>query len=181
MAKGNPSHSLTIHSKISFTDGTFRTPRPTFSKNKFMDSSFESGCTLTISQSIDIQTSTDLLVNTTLLPLLGVGLGIPTSKRENFFQTSSKINTYLLCPNCSINAATRLCSSSGKGTIFTAIAICSCNLVMLSSFETVTQITSSNRPLVSSDSLLHMCFMTVVFPIPPIPQTPIIPISSPIK
>ncbi|TYG81983.1 hypothetical protein ES288_D01G049700v1 [Gossypium darwinii] len=163
MARGNPSHSLTTSSKICFKDGTFRTPR---SKNKFMDSSLESGGTLTTLQSNDIQTSIDQLVNTNLLPLLEVGLGIPTSARENFFQTSSKINRYLLCPNLSINTATRSGSDSGRPTIFIASARFCCNLGMSSSFETVTQMILSNK---------------VVFSIPPIPHTPIIPISSLIK
>ncbi|KAB2043775.1 hypothetical protein ES319_D01G042300v1 [Gossypium barbadense] len=152
MARGNPSHSLTTLSKISFKDGTFRTPRPACFKNKFMDSSLESGGTLTTLQSIDLQTSINLLVNTNLLPLLEVGLGIPTSARENFFQTSSKINTYLLRPNLSINTATRSGSDSGRPTIFIAFARFCCNLGMLSSFETVTQMILSNKGLVSFNS-----------------------------
>ncbi|TYI41838.1 hypothetical protein ES332_A01G053900v1 [Gossypium tomentosum] len=171
MARGNPPHSLTMLPKISFKDGTFRTPCPACSKNKFMDSSWDSGGTLTTLQSIDLQTSIDLLVNTNLLPLLDIGLGIPTSARENFSQTSSKTNTYLLCPNFSISSATRSGSDFGRSTIFSAFASFSCNLGMLSSFETVTQIILSKC----------MCFMIVVFPIPPIPLTPIIPISSLIK
>ncbi|TYH29865.1 hypothetical protein ES288_A01G046800v1 [Gossypium darwinii] len=166
MERGNPPHSLAMLPKISFKDGTFRTPCPVCSKNKFMDSSWDSGSTLTTLQSIDLQT-----VNTNLLTLLDVGLGIPTSARENFFQTSSKINTYLLCPNFSISSATRSGSDSGRSTIFKASASFSCKSGMLNSFETVTQIILSKC----------MCFMIMVFPIPPILQTPIIPISSLIK
>ncbi|TYJ39083.1 hypothetical protein E1A91_A04G041700v1 [Gossypium mustelinum] len=155
---------------------------PTLFKNSINASSSERGFTFITLQPIYLQTCSERVVNTNLQPLLPLGLGIPTSSRETLSHTSSRIRTcFPSLFSISDNIAARLSLSPSLGQFFNskAPAISSCTFFTLNSFDMVTQITLSN--LCCFKRSLWMCFMIVVLPTPPIPQTPMLLISSCIK
>ncbi|TYG71601.1 hypothetical protein ES288_D05G410100v1 [Gossypium darwinii] len=164
---------------------------PTLLKNSVNACCAERGFTFITVQPLYLQTCSERVVNTNLQPLLSLGSGIPNSSREASSHTSSRIRTcfptffsisdkiaarlsFLLFP---LNTNTPSMAKSSFN--FKALAISSCTFITLNSFDMVTQITLSN--LCSFKRSLWMCFMIVVLPTPPIPQTPIFFTSSCIK
>ncbi|TYI32235.1 hypothetical protein ES332_A04G045400v1 [Gossypium tomentosum] len=156
---------------------------PTLFKNSTNASSSERGFTFITLQPIYLQTCSERVVNTNLQPLLPLGSGIPTSSRETLSHTSSRIRTCFpefFSISDKIAARLSLSSSLSKYSFDSnALAILSCTFITLNSFDMVTQITLSN--LCCFKRSLWMCFMIVVLPTPPIPQTQILLTSSCIK
>ncbi|KAG4204196.1 hypothetical protein ERO13_A04G033433v2 [Gossypium hirsutum] len=148
---------------------------PTLLKNSVNACCSERGFTFITLQPIYLQTCSERVVNTNLQPLLPLGSGSPTSSRETSSHTSSRIRTcFPAFFSISDKIAARLSLSPSLGQSFfnfKAPAISSCTFITLNSFDMVTQITLSN--LCSFKRSLWMCFMIVVLPTPPIPQTPI--------
>ncbi|TYH21430.1 hypothetical protein ES288_A04G043600v1 [Gossypium darwinii] len=156
---------------------------PTLFKNSINACSSERGFTFITLQPIYLQTCSERVVSTNLQPLRPLGAGIPTSSRETLSHTSSRIRACfpaLFSISDKIAALLTLFPSLAKSSFkFNALAMSSCNLITLKPFDIVTQITLSN--LCSFKRSLWMCFMIVVLPTPPIPQTPILLTSSCIK
>ncbi|KAB2032592.1 hypothetical protein ES319_D05G384800v1 [Gossypium barbadense] len=156
---------------------------PTLLKNSVNACCSERGFTFITVQPIYLQTCSERVVNTNLQPLLSLGSGIPTSSRETSSHTSSRIRTCFptfFSISDKIAARLSLSPSMAKSSFnFKALAISSCTFITLNSFDMVTQITVSN--LCSFKRSLWMCFMIVVLPTPPIPQTPIFFTTSCIK
>ncbi|TYI84872.1 hypothetical protein E1A91_D05G397300v1, partial [Gossypium mustelinum] len=134
-------------------------------------------------QPICLQTYSERVVNTNLQPFLPLGSGIPTSSRETLSHTSSRISPcFPAFFSISDKIAARLSLSPSVAKYSfdcNALAISSCTFITLNSFDMVTQITLSN--LCCFKRSLWMCFMIVVLPTPPIPQTLILLTSSCIK
>ncbi|TYG71608.1 hypothetical protein ES288_D05G410700v1 [Gossypium darwinii] len=156
---------------------------PILFKNSINASSSERGFTFITFQPIYLRTCSERVVSTNLQPLRPLDSGIPTSSRETLSHTSSRIGTCFpafFSISDKIAARLSLSPSLGQSSFnFKAPAISSCTFMTLNSFDMVTQITLSN--LCSFKRSLWMCFMIVVLPTPPIPQTAISLTSSCIK